>query len=63
MRNSVNAFENPEEIIKETEEKLPLKRLGKSEDIARAALFLVSDESSWITGISFVVDGGSLCIP
>ncbi len=63
LRNSVKAFDNPEEIIRETEVKLPMKRLGKPEDIARAALFLVSDDSSWTTGASFVVDGGSLCIP
>ena len=31
---------------------------GEPEDVARMALFLVSDESSWITGQFFVVDGG-----
>ena len=63
LRKSVKAFNNPEEIIRETENKLPLKRLGKPEDIANAAVFLLSDDASWITGSSFVVDGGSLCIP
>jgi NAD(P)-dependent dehydrogenase (short-subunit alcohol dehydrogenase family) len=38
--------------------KYPLKRFGKPEDVARAALFLASSESSWITGISLMVDGG-----
>jgi NAD(P)-dependent dehydrogenase (short-subunit alcohol dehydrogenase family) len=37
-----------------------VKRLGMPEDVARAALFLVSDEASWITGISMPVDGGYL---
>jgi len=37
---------------------LPLKRLGKPEDIANTALFLASDESSWMTGAELVVDGG-----
>jgi len=37
----------------------PLKRFGKPEDVARAMLFLASDESSWITGAALVVDGGS----
>jgi NAD(P)-dependent dehydrogenase (short-subunit alcohol dehydrogenase family) len=39
---------------------LPLKRLGEPEDIANAALFLASDLSSWMTGHTLVVDGGSL---
>jgi NAD(P)-dependent dehydrogenase (short-subunit alcohol dehydrogenase family) len=38
--------------------KTPMKRLGSVEDIARAACFLASDESSFITGESLLVDGG-----
>jgi NAD(P)-dependent dehydrogenase (short-subunit alcohol dehydrogenase family) len=38
---------------------IPLKRLGVPDDIATAALFLVSDEASWITGQMLVVDGGT----
>ncbi|MGC4932363.1 SDR family oxidoreductase [Gordonia sp. DT30] len=38
----------------------PLGRLGEPEDIARAAAFLVGDESSWITGETLRVDGGLL---
>lgn len=37
---------------------IPLKRLGKVEDIGYAALFLASDEASYITGQTIVVDGG-----
>lgn len=36
----------------------PLKRLGETKDISAAVAFLLSDESSWITGQVLVVDGG-----
>ncbi len=36
----------------------PIQRLGKPEDIAYCALYLASDESSFVTGAVFVVDGG-----
>jgi NAD(P)-dependent dehydrogenase (short-subunit alcohol dehydrogenase family) len=36
----------------------PLGRLGEPGDIARAILFLASDEASWVTGHALVVDGG-----
>jgi NAD(P)-dependent dehydrogenase (short-subunit alcohol dehydrogenase family) len=37
----------------------PLGRFGQGEDIAHAALYLASAESSFITGVDLVVDGGS----
>ncbi len=37
---------------------MPIKRLGKPEDMANAVLFLLSDEASWITGHILNVDGG-----
>jgi NAD(P)-dependent dehydrogenase (short-subunit alcohol dehydrogenase family) len=42
--------------------RLPLKRLGEPEDIANAALFLVSDAASWITGHVLVIDGGAMVV-
>jgi len=42
---------------------LPLRRLGVPDDIAHAALFLVSDAASWITGHTLVADGGLLVKP
>jgi len=62
LHNSVKAFDNPEEIIQQTADRLPMKRIGMPEDIAGAALFLASEEAAWITGSSFVVDGGSLLL-
>jgi NAD(P)-dependent dehydrogenase (short-subunit alcohol dehydrogenase family) len=41
-------------------QRYPLKRLGEPQDVASAALFLVSDAASWITGETLVVDGGGL---
>jgi NAD(P)-dependent dehydrogenase (short-subunit alcohol dehydrogenase family) len=52
-------WENAEEKISR---RLPTRRLGEPEDIANAALFLCSDAASWITGVTLVVDGGSLCM-
>jgi NAD(P)-dependent dehydrogenase (short-subunit alcohol dehydrogenase family) len=43
--------------------RLPLRRLGRPEDIAGAALFLVSDAASWMTGHVLVVDGGARIAP
>lgn len=38
--------------------RIPLGRFGRPEDIVNAALYLASDEASWTTGTTFVVDGG-----
>jgi NAD(P)-dependent dehydrogenase (short-subunit alcohol dehydrogenase family) len=40
---------------------IPIGRFGESSEIAKAALFLASDESSYTTGSTFVVDGGLTC--
>ena len=38
----------------------PLGRIGKPIDLAYADLYLASDESAWVTGSDFVIDGGLL---
>jgi 3-oxoacyl-[acyl-carrier protein] reductase len=40
----------------------PIKRLGKPYDVARAALFLASDDAAWITGIVLDVAGGAVMV-
>jgi meso-butanediol dehydrogenase / (S,S)-butanediol dehydrogenase / diacetyl reductase len=50
----------PEEAHARATAPLPLKRAGTPEEIASVCLFLVSDDASFVTGSSIVVDGGSL---
>ncbi|MGB6208602.1 SDR family oxidoreductase [Mycobacterium sp.] len=45
-------------VDKQMQETVLLRRMGKPEEIANTALFLASDESSYITGTDIVVDGG-----
>lgn len=58
--DSAKAFPNPSTIVQQTANNTLMKRLGKPEDIASLALFLVSEEASWITGSAFTIDGGIL---
>ncbi len=51
-------LKNDPDYLKRREVKIPLKRIGMPEDIGSAALFLASDEASYITGIDLIVDGG-----
>jgi 3-oxoacyl-[acyl-carrier protein] reductase len=46
------------EFIRAMEESIPLGRLGSPRDIANAALFFASDDASYITGTTIIVDGG-----
>jgi glucose 1-dehydrogenase len=52
-----NLFNDPVKL-KSLLENIPLRRLGKPEDVASIAAFLASEESSYVTGTTFVVDGG-----
>lgn len=60
LHNSVKAFDNPEDILRETAERLPMKRIGTPDDIAGAVMYLLGDSASWVTGTNLVVDGGFL---
>ena len=48
----------PEDVLAGMVAKVPVGRLGKPEDIAYAAVYLLSDAASWVTGQDFVLDGG-----
>jgi NAD(P)-dependent dehydrogenase (short-subunit alcohol dehydrogenase family) len=48
------------ELLDSFVEKIPLGRIGVPDDIAKVALFLVSDAAAFITGVTVPVDGGAL---
>jgi NAD(P)-dependent dehydrogenase (short-subunit alcohol dehydrogenase family) len=53
----------PSSLVKlykvELTSKIPMKRIGTPDEIAKSILFLASDDSSFITGIELFVDGGA----
>lgn len=52
---------NPKELRATWDKMHPLGRIGQPLDIAQGALFLASDEASWITGQTLPIDGGVSC--
>ena len=42
---------------------VPYKRIGETEDIARATVWLASDQADYVNGISLIVDGGMTLYP
>ena len=50
---------NPKSVVDGIADGIPMKRLGTIEELGELAAFLASNESSYITGQSFVIDGGS----
>ncbi|MEM1443851.1 MAG: SDR family oxidoreductase, partial [Verrucomicrobiota bacterium] len=55
-----NYPDNKEEMFQKLSTVQPIGRMAKPEEIAQLALYLCSDESSYITGQSFNIDGGYL---
>lgn len=58
--DSAKAFKNPDQAVENAAKATLMKRLGTPEDVANLALFLVSEEASWITGTAMTIDGGIL---
>ncbi len=56
-------WEGRDEVLAALAEYVPLGRVGTTQDIADACLFLLSDRASFITGAELVVDGGCLAKP
>ncbi len=57
--DALKAFPNYEEVKSEVEKRSPLNRMGVPKDLAGIAYFLCTEEASWITGQTFIVDGGT----
>jgi len=60
IHESAAAFPDPATAVSDAAAGTLMKRLGKPEDIAHLALFLVSEEASWITGCNINIDGGAM---
>jgi len=56
--DSAKAFKNPEMAVEDAAKATLLNRLGQPEDVAKLALFLASEDSSFITGTTVNIDGG-----
>jgi NAD(P)-dependent dehydrogenase (short-subunit alcohol dehydrogenase family) len=52
-----------EELYAAVEKKIPVRRLGQPEDIAKAAAFLLSDEAAYVNGTILTLDGGTMALP
>lgn len=57
--DALRAFPNYDEVKSEVIARSPLSRMGEAEDLTGACLFLCSDASSWMTGQTVVIDGGT----
>ena len=58
LTDRINKSENPNEEKKKFIARQPMKRIGKPEEIAKLAVYLASDESSYTTGVAHIIDGG-----
>ncbi|MGD9962836.1 MAG: SDR family NAD(P)-dependent oxidoreductase [Thermoplasmata archaeon] len=59
LAREVEASEDPGEYMARTVAESPMGRIGRADEVAKAVLFLASDESSFVTGACLSVDGGS----
>jgi NAD(P)-dependent dehydrogenase (short-subunit alcohol dehydrogenase family) len=58
--DSAKAFKDPDKAVRNAANATLLNKLGTPEEVAKLALFLISDDASFITGSAFNIDGGIL---
>ena len=58
LRTRIASAEDPEAALGRFIARQPMNRLGRAEEVAATAVFLASDEASFVTGQAIVVDGG-----
>ncbi|QDI91794.1 SDR family oxidoreductase [Salicibibacter halophilus] len=60
LQKTFESLEDPDEAFEQTLDFQPMGRIGTTEDIANACLFLASDESTYVSGQTLMVDGGAI---
>jgi NAD(P)-dependent dehydrogenase (short-subunit alcohol dehydrogenase family) len=60
LQGVFNESPDPKAVEEMMKAKHPVNRIGSPEEVAKAALFLACDDSSFITGVALPVDGGIL---
>jgi len=58
LQGRLRAFADPEQARRDFIARQPMGRFGTAEEVAAAAVYLVSDEAAFVTGVAFPIDGG-----
>ena len=58
LRGRADGYDSAEGFVEEIATQVPLGRVGRPEEVAAVATFLLADESSFVTGAEYAVDGG-----
>jgi NAD(P)-dependent dehydrogenase (short-subunit alcohol dehydrogenase family) len=59
LEQGINKAQDPAARRRSLEQEVPLKRIGRPEEIAKGALFLASNDSSFMNGATLIIDGGA----